>query len=53
MAAGAAGHADATGKTVAADAAGTGYWLIGADGGVFSFGSASYHGSVPGAGAVT
>jgi len=29
------------------DGASNGYWLVGADGGVFSFGSASFHGSVP------
>ncbi len=27
---------------------GHGYWLVGSDGGVFSFGDASYYGSVPG-----
>ncbi len=27
-----------------------GYWLLAADGGVFTFGAAGYHGSVPGSG---
>jgi len=27
---------------------GNGYWLVGADGGVFSFGDATFHGSLPG-----
>ena len=27
---------------------GGGYWLVGADGGVFSFGNAGYYGSLPG-----
>ena len=29
---------------------GDGYWLVGADGGVFSFGDAGYYGSIPGLG---
>jgi hypothetical protein len=29
---------------------GTGYWLVAADGGLFSFGNAGYLGSVPGQG---
>ena len=29
---------------------GLGYWMVGSDGGVFSFGDADYHGSVPGVG---
>jgi hypothetical protein len=29
---------------------GLGYWMVGSDGGVFSFGDAKFHGSVPGAG---
>ncbi len=30
----------------ASSSGGTGYWLVGADGGVFSFGSAGFHGSM-------
>ena len=33
---------------MAATPDGGGYWLVGADGGVFSFGDASYHGSLGG-----
>ena len=33
---------------IAPDTAGSGYWLVGSDGGVFGFGDALYHGSVPG-----
>ena len=29
---------------------GTGYWMVASDGGVFSFGSAHFHGSLPGLG---
>ena len=29
---------------------GNGYWLVGSDGGVFTFGDAAYFGSVPGLG---
>jgi hypothetical protein len=29
---------------------GNGYWLVGSDGGIFSFGSATYQGSLPGDG---
>ena len=35
---------------VAATPDGRGYWMVGADGGVFSYGDASYLGSVPGQG---
>jgi hypothetical protein len=34
----------------AMDGAATGYWLVGTDGGVFSFGSAPFDGSLPGIG---
>ncbi len=37
---------------MAASADGLGYWLVGGDGGVFTYGDASYHGSVPGQGIV-
>ena len=33
---------------MAATPDGGGYWLVGSDGGVFGFGDAAYHGSVPG-----
>ena len=32
---------------------GGGYWILGADGGIFSFGDAAFFGSVPGVGATT
>jgi hypothetical protein len=35
---------------MAATPDGGGYWLVAADGGVFAFGNAAYHGSVPGEG---
>jgi len=35
---------------VAATRSGLGYWLVAADGGVFSFGDARYAGSLPGIG---
>ncbi len=34
----------------AATADGTGYWEVGTDGGVFTFGNAGYYGSLPGLG---
>ena len=34
-------------------ASGTGYWLLGGDGGVFAFGDAPYTGSIPGTGLCT
>ncbi|MDA8367866.1 MAG: hypothetical protein M0Z62_13065, partial [Actinomycetota bacterium] len=34
--------------SMAAAPGGNGYWLVGADGGVFSFGSANFHGSMGG-----
>ena len=34
--------------SMAATSSGNGYWVLGSDGGVFSFGDARYHGSVPG-----
>src|SRR5580698_1150554 len=34
-------------STRAADPSGDGYWMVGRDGGVFSFGSAKFHGSLP------
>ena len=36
-----------------ATADGGGYWLVGSDGGVFGFGDAGYHGSVPGSHSTT
>jgi hypothetical protein len=33
---------------MAADAAANGYWLVAADGGIFSFGAASYYGRITG-----
>ncbi len=33
--------------SIAADSAGTGYWLVGSDGSVYNFGSAVYSGDVP------
>jgi hypothetical protein len=33
---------------MAATADGGGYWLVGADGGVFAFGDARFHGSLAG-----
>jgi hypothetical protein len=33
---------------MAADAAANGYWLVAADGGIFSFGDASYYGRITG-----
>jgi len=30
---------------------GKGYWLLASDGGMFSFGNAAFHGSIPGLGA--
>src|SRR6202042_3439920 len=33
---------------MAASADGLGYWLVAGDGGVFTYGDATYHGSVPG-----
>ena len=37
-----------TSVTMAATRDGAGYWLVGDDGGVFAFGDAAFHGSVPG-----
>ena len=37
---------------IAPDASGGGYWLVGSNGGVYSFGDARYHGSVPGSHAI-
>lgn len=34
---------------IAADPAGSGYWLVGADGGIFNYGSAPFYGSAVGA----
>jgi len=36
--------------SMASTATGNGYWVLGADGGIFSFGDAVFHGSVPGIG---
>ena len=33
--------------SIAADSAGTGYWLVGSDGSVYNFGSAAFSGDVP------
>jgi hypothetical protein len=35
---------------MAPTATGDGYWLVGADGGVYAFGDATYQGSAPGSG---
>ncbi len=35
---------------IAPTLSGNGYWLVGSDGGVFAFGNAGYHGSLPGSG---
>jgi hypothetical protein len=35
---------------VAPTESGTGYWLLARDGGIFTFGDAAYHGSLPGGG---
>ena len=35
---------------MAATADSGGYWVVGGDGGIFSFGDAAFHGSVPGIG---
>jgi hypothetical protein len=35
---------------MAATAEGAGYWVLGADGGIFSFGDAEFQGSIPGYG---
>jgi hypothetical protein len=37
---------------MAASVDGRGYWLVAGDGGVFTYGDANYHGSVPGQGIV-
>jgi hypothetical protein len=37
---------------MARDITGTGYWLLAQDGGVFSFGTSLYQGSLPGLGVV-
>lgn len=39
---------DASIVAAASAAGGGGYWLLGADGGVFAFGGADFHGSIPG-----
>ncbi len=39
---------DAPIVAAASTAGGGGYWLLGADGGVFAFGRADFHGSIPG-----
>ena len=39
---------DATVVAMAADAGGSGYWEVASDGGIFSFGDASYYGSMGG-----
>lgn len=41
-----AGAAPVVGMTATPD--GRGYWLVAADGGVYAFGSAQFHGSIPG-----
>ena len=57
---GAAGYGAPTGSRLSAPVAGmastpdgNGYWLVGADGGVFSFGDAHFYGSEAGKGVVT
>ncbi len=37
---------------MARNTSGTGYWLVARDGGIFSFGTAEYQGSLPGLGIV-
>ncbi len=39
-----------TGLTLPFGPSGGGYWLVGADGGIFAFGNATYQGSLPGLG---
>jgi hypothetical protein len=43
-------HLDAPIVGMAVTPGGGGYWLVGADGGIFSFGNAPYEGSLPGIG---
>jgi hypothetical protein len=41
-------HLNSPITAIAANPSGTGYWLVGADGGVFSFGDAPFQGSMGG-----
>jgi hypothetical protein len=43
-----AGHASASTVPPRAAAATSGYWMVGSDGGIFSFGDSSFHGSMGG-----
>ena len=43
-----AGHASASTVAPRAAAATSGYWMVGSDGGIFSFGDSSFHGSMGG-----
>ena len=49
-ASGARSATSATGARLAAAPGGKGYWIVGADGGVFAYGGAAYYGSLPGLG---
>lgn len=47
---GSSGVANGNRKQVERTPNGGGYWIVASDGGVFSFGNAAFHGSLPGAG---
>ena len=45
-------HLNAPVTGIAGSPNGAGYWLVGSDGGIFTFGNAGYFGSVPGQGII-